>query len=126
MMDDFSELDNLDVMQEARALAVLIYQHTDRGGWTMDFIMRDEVRKTAIAISTDIARGYGLGTATDIQRQLRKSRGTCYTLVTLLTLGHDLGYVPKEELGNLRQPIKTIVQMIDDLLHDVARRRRER
>ncbi len=125
-MDEFDELDNLEVMQEARALAVLIYEHTERGGWTMDFIMRDEVRKTAIAISTEIARGYGFDTSADIQRYLRKSRSTCYMLVTLLTLSHDLGYVPKEELAKLRRPIRTIVQMIDDILHDFARRRRNR
>ncbi|MCX8052168.1 MAG: four helix bundle protein [Armatimonadetes bacterium] len=125
-MDEFDELENFEVMQEARALAVLIYEHTDCGGWTMDFVLRDEIRKAAIAISTEIARGYGGDTAAYIQRYLRKSRSTCYVLVTLLTIGRDLGYVSNEELAKLSRPVKTIIQMLDDLLYDFARRRRHR
>lgn len=125
-MEDFQELDDLDVMHETRALAVMIYKHTDQSGWTLDFIMRDEVRKTAITIGTDIARGYGMGTSNDIERQLRKSRGNCFMLITLLELGEAMGYIKKEELQSFEGPVRTIVRMIDDLLHESGRRRRSR
>jgi len=125
-VEEFAEFEKVEVWQEARALAVLIYQHTERGGWTLDFVLRDETRKAVIGIGKEIARGYGLATHVDLRRQIRKARGICFTLVTLLHIGSDLGYVPKDEIKKPLQAVKTVVQMIDDVLYDVARRRRNR
>ena len=125
-MEEFAEFEKVEVWQESRALAVLIYQHTEQGGWTLDFMLRDETRKAVLSIGKEIARGYGLATHVDLRRQLRKARGACFVLITLLHIGSDLGYVPKSEIKKPLQAIKTVVQMIDDVLYDVARRRRDR
>ena len=122
-MDEFEEFEKSAAWKESCALAVLIYEHTERGGWTLDFILRDETRKSVLAISTEIARAYGFGADMDFRRQMRKARSTCFALITLLHIGSDLGYVPGEEIERPLQAIKTVVRMIDDTLFEVARRR---
>ena len=120
-MSDF-EFEDLDAWQEAKALTVKVYQHTEKGGWTLDFLLRDETRRAAMQIGKEIARGYGLGTNVDVRRQLRKARSAGFTLQALLCVGRDLGYGSTEDYKVFCRAIRTLVRMIDDLARDATRR----
>lgn len=120
-MSEFEYAD-LSAWQEAQALTIKVYQHTEKGGWTLDFQLRDETRKVAMQIGKEIARGYGLGTNVDIRRQLRKARSGAFMLQTLLCLATDLGYSSKDDYKTLARSIKTLIQMIDDLARLVRRK----
>jgi len=57
-MGDFKEL---KVWEKANDLAVFIYQLTEEGKIVKDYAMKDQMRRAAISISSNIAEGEQLG-----------------------------------------------------------------
>jgi four helix bundle protein len=48
----------LRVWQEAKTLAVEVYRLAGSGDFSRDFGLRDQVRKAAVSIASNIAEGY--------------------------------------------------------------------
>ena len=48
---------DLHVWQKAKALAVQVYEVTKKGPLSSDFVMRDQMRRSAISICSNIAEG---------------------------------------------------------------------
>ena len=53
---------DLKVWQRAKDLAVYIYKLTGKTPFTKDFGLRDQIRKAAVSIPSNIAEGDELGT----------------------------------------------------------------
>ena len=45
------------VWQKAKALVVQIYRITDTGGLSRDFGLRDQIRRAAVSVASNIAEG---------------------------------------------------------------------
>jgi len=56
-MGDFTEL---RVWQKSKDLAVYIYQVTDKGRFVKDFGLRDQIRRAAVSIPSNIPEGEDL------------------------------------------------------------------
>jgi four helix bundle protein len=49
--------EDLLVWQRGKDLAVYIYRTTSNGGFASDFGLRDQIRRAAVSISSNIAEG---------------------------------------------------------------------
>ena len=53
---------DLKVWQRAKDFAVYIYRETNRGAFAKDFGLRDQIRRAAVSIASNIAEGDELDT----------------------------------------------------------------
>ena len=64
--------EDLKVWQRAKDLAVYIYKLTAHGRFSKDFGLRDQIRRAAVSIPSNIAEGDELGTDKQSIRYLHR------------------------------------------------------
>ena len=72
----YQSFKELRVWREARDLAVKLYKETADGGFSKDFGLRDQVRRSAVSVASNIAEGYERSTTKDVVRFLFISKGS--------------------------------------------------
>ncbi|MGH8020791.1 MAG: four helix bundle protein [Opitutaceae bacterium] len=88
---------NLTVWKEAKALAVEVYQLTRE---LRDLGLRDQIRRSAVSVPSNIAEGDERGTDRDSVRFLYIAKGSLAELRTQLIIGREVGAI--ESIAALR------------------------
>ena len=93
-MGDFNKL---VVWQKAKEIAVEIYKLTLEKPVAKDFGFKDQMQRAAVSIPTNIAEGEQLGSDKQSVRHFYIARGSSAELMTLLTIGIEIGYISNEK-----------------------------
>jgi four helix bundle protein len=89
----YSYLENLECWQQAKALAVDMYHFSTDGNLNHDNALRDQLRKSAIAIASQIACGKERGSAAEFIQFLAAAKASAAELRTQLVISREIGYV---------------------------------
>lgn len=54
-----TRFEDLRVWQKARQFSVAIYRTSGRGPFARDFGLRDQIRRAAVSVMSNIAEGFG-------------------------------------------------------------------
>ncbi|MBI3392981.1 MAG: four helix bundle protein [Nitrospirae bacterium] len=92
----YQSFKELRVWREARDLAVKLYKETADGRFSKDFGLRDQVRRSAVSVASNIAEGYERSTTKDVVRFLFISKGSLSELRTQLEIAHGVGYMDEK------------------------------
>jgi len=114
----------LQVWQKAKALAVTIYQSTQEGELAKDFGLRDQIRRAAVSVCSNIAEGDDRQTNTEAVHFLYIAKGSLAELSCQLEIAHDIGYLNSEQHSFLQQEGQDIGNMLGALIK--VRRRKNR
>jgi four helix bundle protein len=106
----------LRVWQKSKSLAVEIYNLTSRGAFPGDFGLRDQIRRAAVSVPSNIAEGDERNSNKDAVRFLYIAKGSLAELVTQLEIAHEIGYLSKEELCALDEKCSEIGRMLGSLI----------
>src|SRR3954470_3058661 len=106
----------LRVWQGAKELAVLIYRSTESGPLSRDFGLRDQIRRAAISIPSNIAEGDERDTNRDSVRFLYIAKGSLAELRTQLEIAHDVGSLPPETHAQLEGKCAELGRMLGSLI----------
>lgn len=87
--------------QKARELNKSIYQITQKPAFNKDFALRDQIRRASIAVSSNIAEGYGRKTDKEFAYFLNVAQASCYEVKSQLYLAYDIEYINKKEFDGL-------------------------
>ena len=91
----------LMVWQHAKALAVQVYQLTGMDLWNKDWGLRDQVRRAAVSVPSNIAEGDARSSDKDSIRFFRIALGSLAELETQLEIAKEIGYLTEEQLAAL-------------------------
>ena len=86
----FSEI---PVWNRARELVKAVYVSTSTGPFSKDWALRDQIRKAAISIPSNIAEGFERGGTGEFIQFLSIAKGSTGEVMTQLYLANDLGYL---------------------------------
>jgi four helix bundle protein len=88
--------------QAAKELAVLVYQATESGPLTRDFGLRDQIRRSAVSVPSNIAEGDERDSNRDSVRFLFIAKGPLAELRTQLEIARDIGALTPEAYESWR------------------------
>ncbi len=91
-MATYNSFEDLPVWKEAKDLAVLLYKMTSRGKLSKDFGLKDQIQRSSISISSNIAEGFERGTKQEFIQFLYIARGSCGELRSQIFIAKDIGY----------------------------------
>jgi four helix bundle protein len=74
-----------------------IYKLTGDNRFNRDFILKDQIRRAAISVMSNIAEGYARRTNKEFIQFLYIARESASEIQSQLYIALDLGYVSKEE-----------------------------
>jgi four helix bundle protein len=86
-----SNFENLKVWHRAVELAVSIYKLTGNKSFKNDFGLKDQMRRSAVSISSNISEGDELSTDKQAVRQFFIAKGSSGELYTQLIISSRIG-----------------------------------
>jgi four helix bundle protein len=112
-MGDFTEL---RVWVKAKDLAIFIYKVTDKGPFSKDFGLKDQIRRAAVSVSSNIAEGEELGTNKQSAKYVYISKGSLAEVLTQAIISFEIGYLDKVDFDFIEQECKSLSKMLYKLI----------
>ena len=96
MKKKIEKFEQLIAWQKSRKLTSQIYKATDDGQFAKDYGLKDQVRRAAVSITSNVAEGFERGGLAEFHRFLSISKGSCAELRTQLYIALDVGYLDQK------------------------------
>jgi four helix bundle protein len=112
-MGNFQEL---KVWQRAKDLAVYIYKITNDGHFAKDFGLRDQIRRAAVSIPSNISEGDELGTNKQAINFFYIAKGSVAEVLTQVIIAKEIGYIDSNMYDHLSEECAAISGMITRLI----------
>ncbi|WP_295878849.1 four helix bundle protein [uncultured Thiohalocapsa sp.] len=87
--------------RKARALTKAIYQISSDGPLAKDFALRDQIRRAAISVMSNIAEGFERYSNAELKRFLAIARGSAAEVRSQVYVAFDLGYIDQRTFSQL-------------------------
>jgi len=107
---------DLRVWQRSKDLAVFIYKLTAKGLFSKDFGLRDQIRKAAVSIPSNIAEGDELDSNQQAIRHFFIAKGSAAEVFTQALIAHEIGYIDKESFEFIEKERTAISSMLFRLI----------
>ena len=115
-MATISSFEEIESWKKARQLANEIYRVTSSGAFARDFGLRDQIRRAAVSIVSNIAEGFERGGDNEFLQFLSMSKGSCGEVRAQLFLALDQGYISRNDFDQLSNAAIEISQLISGLM----------
>lgn len=114
-MDDFKKM---KVWKKATTLAVDIYRVTgNESPFANDFKFKDQIRRAAISIPSNIAEGDERHTNKQSVHFFSIAKGSTAELITQLIIAHEIQYLETEAFTDLLDRSEHISHMLAKIIH---------
>ncbi|MBX3046587.1 MAG: four helix bundle protein [Anaerolineales bacterium] len=100
-MATIRQFENLKVWQSARILVNLVYAQTNSSQFARDFALRDQIRRAAISVMSNIAEGFDSGYDGEFIRFLGFSFRSAAEVQSQLYTALDQQYLTQSEFDEL-------------------------
>jgi four helix bundle protein len=110
------DFENLRIFQLARGLVNRICDLTQTGRFAKDFSLRDQMRRAAVSILSNIAEGFECGSDPGFIRSLRIAKGSCGELRAQLLIARDRQYLTAAEQEEARSECRKISSGLHNLI----------
>lgn len=121
-MGSIKEFEDLIAWQKARELTKAIYQVTENGRFARDFGLRDQIRRAAVSIMSNIAEGFEHGSNAEFYRFLAMARASCAEVRSQLYIACDIGYIDQPTFDELMALASQTARIIGGLRSSVAKK----
>jgi four helix bundle protein len=88
--------EDLEIWKHASDLVNRIYRFSESGPFSKDFGLRDQIRRAAVSIMSNIAEGYERGGNQELLQFLSVAQGSCGEARCQLYIACDQGYISKK------------------------------
>jgi four helix bundle protein len=107
---------DLKVWQRGKDLAVSIYRITGGGSFYQDYGLRDQIRRAAVSIPSNIAEGDELGTDRQAVRFFYMAKGSCAEVLTQTIIAFEIGYLAEKDFIYIEKECRNIAGMLTRLI----------
>jgi four helix bundle protein len=108
--------ERLQVWELARNLAAQVYKNF---GGCRDFGFRDQICRSAMSISSNVAEGVERNSPAEFRNFLGVAKGSAGELRSQLILANDLGYIPYDNFQSLLDQSVRVSQMLGGLIRSI-------
>ena len=95
-MSKIDRIEDILVWQKAKSLTIEIYKASNQSIFARDFGLRDQIRRAAVSIPSNIAEGFGREGNKEFLQFLSIAKGSLYDLKTQLIIANEIGYLDNE------------------------------
>jgi four helix bundle protein len=116
-MATIERFEDLEAWQRARELTNVIYDMSDVGAFARDFALRDQIRRAAVSIMSNIAEGFESRTSRLYIEHLGRAKASCGEVRSQLYLAYDRQYVS----GEVFEQTLALAESVSRLTHGLIR-----
>ena len=100
-MAKIERFEGIEAWKKGRELAKAIYKITSTGDFARDFGLRDQIRRAAVSVMSNIAEGYERGGDKEFRRFLSMAKGSCGEVRSQLYVALDADFITQGEFDTL-------------------------
>jgi four helix bundle protein len=95
---------------------VNVYKHTNEGTFARDYGLRDQLRRAAVSVPSNIAEGDERDTNKESVRFICIAKGSLSEVITQIEIAFEIGYFNKDQRETLLTECDTIARMLGSLI----------
>ncbi|MDZ7804372.1 four helix bundle protein [Thiohalophilus sp.] len=92
-MAGIERFEDLIAWQKSREMAAAIYKITGEGNFSKDFALRDQIRRAAVSVMSNIAEGFERKGSKEFHQFLVIAKASCAEVRSQLYVALDVGYI---------------------------------
>ena len=115
-MARLERFEDVDAWKVARELTKSVYQVTAAGEFARDFGLRDQIRRAAVSILSNIAEGFERGTNAEFVQFLYIAKGSAGEVRAQASIAFDQRYISREDYDDLTDRCRRISGMLNNLI----------
>jgi len=115
-MSTFKRFEEMEVWQKSRELTSLVYSFTTKREFAKDYCLKDQMRRAAISIISNISEGFERDGNKEFIQFLSISKGSVGELRSQSYIALDLKYLSQEEFNNIFERCGEISSKISSLI----------
>lgn len=108
--------EDIDSWKKARTLTKELYRITSTGRFARDFGLKDQIRRAAVSILSNIAEGFERGGDKEFVQFLAMAKGSCGEVRAQLYVALDQGYFSLTEFDTLAGTATEVGQLISGFI----------
>jgi four helix bundle protein len=113
-MPTIIRFEEIEAWKTSRELSLLVYNLSGKGTFSKDFGLRDQIRRAAVSVMSNIAEGFENQTQAQFVRYLGLAKGSAGEVRSQAYMALDLRYITLEEF-------KTLFDLADKAARQLAR-----
>ena len=99
-MTSAKRFEDLEVWQRAKELTNLIYKVSSGGEFARDYGLRDQMRRAAVSVMSNIAEGFESQTQIMFIQFLGRAKGSAGEVRAQLYIAKDQGYLTEDQFNS--------------------------
>jgi len=120
-MAGFQRFEEIEAWQMARELTRMVYAQSGKGEFKSDFALRDQIRKAAVSIMSNIAEGFERVSPREFAYHVGVAKGSAGEVRAQLYVALDQGYVNDEMFARMQDRAGRTGKMLHRLGEYLAR-----
>jgi len=115
-MGTIKKFEDIEAWQRARELVKIIYTETNTGAFSKDYGLKDQMRRAAVSILSNIAEGFERGGDREFVQFIAMAKGSSAEVRAQLYVALDQGYVDRETFDHVSGFTIQISRMLSGLM----------
>jgi len=111
-----SKFEDLEIFQTARTLTRLIYTVSNCGAFCKDYGLRDQIRRAAVSIMSNIAEGFESRTNAQFIEFLGRAKGSAGEIRAQCYVALDIEYIERDQFQDLVNLAEKCSRQINSLI----------
>ena len=107
--------EDLIAWQKARKLTLVIYKITGDDKFSRDFGLRDQIRRAAVSVMSNIAEGFERMGKAEFHRFLVMAKASCAEVRSQLYVALDVGYISQDQFNEVHDMADEVARIIGGL-----------
>ena len=118
-MSTFRRVEDIDAWQLARKLARDLYRVTAAGPLERDFALKNQIRRSAVSVMSNIAEGFERSGRKEFGQFLSIAKGSTGEILSQLYVARDQAFLGALEFDNLAEACRRTGRAIGGLMRHV-------
>jgi len=115
-MATITKFEDIEAWQKARDLTHQIYAVSNDGAFSRDFGLRDQIRRAAVSIMSNIAEGFERGGDKEFGQFIAQAKGSSAEVRAQLYVALDQRYIDQPTFDRLAEMTTQINRMLAGLM----------
>lgn len=115
-MATFQRFEDINAWKHGRALTREVYRISRQGAFAKDYALRDQMRRAAISVTSNIAEGFERDSEKAFLHFLAVAKGSAGEVRSQLYVALDEGYVDQETFDQLCELAASTMRQIGGLM----------
>jgi four helix bundle protein len=122
-MSEIQRFEDIDSWQAGMELVNDIYRVSGQEAFANDFALRDQIRKAAVSIPSNIAEGFERNRRSEFIQFLRYAKGSAGEVRSQLYNARDQDYIDTETFQSLQSDVESVSRQIQGFIRHLRRTR---